>query len=65
MSDQLFPTGDPAPGGHTSVPRAEGPLPARLRPVTLDEVVGQEHLLGTRRSRPRCAARSPRAGRTR
>ena len=47
MSDQLFPTGDPAPGGHTSVPRAEGPLPARLRPVTLDEVVGQEHLLGT------------------
>src|SRR5215213_151392 len=47
MSDQLFPTGDEAPGGHTSVPRAEGPLPARLRPVTLDEVVGQEHLLGT------------------
>jgi putative ATPase len=47
MADQLFPTGDEAPSGRTSVPRAEGPLPARLRPVTLDEVVGQEHLLGT------------------
>jgi putative ATPase len=47
MADQLFPTGDQAPGGRTSVPRSEGPLPARLRPVTLDEVVGQEHLLGT------------------
>ncbi len=48
MSDQLFPTGDEdTVGGRTSVPRAEGPLPARLRPVTLDEVVGQEHLLGT------------------
>jgi putative ATPase len=47
MSDQLFPTGDEAPPGRTSVPRAEGPLPVRLRPVTLDEMVGQEHLLGT------------------
>src|SRR5215213_4133226 len=48
MADQLFPTGDEkAISGRTSVPRAEGPLPARLRPVTLDEVVGQEHLLGT------------------
>jgi putative ATPase len=47
MEGQLFDTGDEAPSGRTSVPRAEGPLPARLRPVTLDEVVGQEHLLGT------------------
>jgi putative ATPase len=47
MADQLFPTEDEAPEGRTSVPRAEGPLPARLRPVTLDEVVGQEHILGT------------------
>jgi putative ATPase len=47
MADQLFPTADEGPSGRTSVPRTEGPLPARLRPVTLDEVVGQEHLLGT------------------
>jgi putative ATPase len=47
MSDQLFPTADEGPSGRTAVPRTEGPLPARLRPVTLDEVVGQEHLLGT------------------
>ena len=47
MADQLFPTEDEAPDGRTSVPRAEGPLPARLRPVTIDEVVGQTHILGT------------------
>src|SRR5918994_59150 len=47
MADQLFPTGDEVPSGRTSVPREEGPLPARLRPVALEEVVGQEHLLGT------------------
>jgi putative ATPase len=50
MNDQLFPTGeagDDVPPTRTSVPRAEGPLPARLRPMTLEEVVGQEHLLGT------------------
>src|SRR5919112_5530896 len=47
VTDQLFSTGDEEPSGRTSVPPAEGPLPARLRPVTLDEVVGQEHILGT------------------
>jgi putative ATPase len=52
MADQLFPTeggsgGSEAPRGRTGVPPEEGPLPARLRPATLDEVVGQEHLLGT------------------
>ena len=47
MEGQLFPTDDEAPPGRTSVPRAEGPLPVRLRPVALDELVGQEHLLGT------------------
>ena len=47
MEGQLFPTDDEAPPGRTSVPRAEGPLPVRLRPVVLDEMVGQEHLLGT------------------
>ncbi|HET6908020.1 MAG TPA: replication-associated recombination protein A, partial [Mycobacteriales bacterium] len=26
---------------------AAAPLPARMRPRTLDEVVGQQHLLGT------------------
>jgi putative ATPase len=43
--DQLFDTGEP-PRGRTPVPAAEGPLAVRMRPVTLDEVVGQEHLLG-------------------
>jgi putative ATPase len=50
--DQLFDTGGArahrgaAPGGRTPVPPEEGPLAARMRPQTLDEVVGQEHLLG-------------------
>ena len=43
--DQLFDTGEP-PRGRTPVPPAEGPLAARMRPSSLDEVVGQEHLLG-------------------
>jgi putative ATPase len=30
----------------TPVPRADQPLAVRMRPVKLDEVVGQEHLLG-------------------
>jgi putative ATPase len=48
VSDQLFSTGDePAPGGRTAVPVAGAPLAARMRPQTLDELVGQEHLLGT------------------
>jgi putative ATPase len=42
--DRLFDTGDP-PRGRTPVPPDEGPLAARMRPRTLDEVVGQEHLL--------------------
>ena len=33
------------PPGQTSVPRADQPLPMRMRPRTLDEFVGQEHLL--------------------
>jgi len=47
VSDQLFTTGDAPRRGRTAVPAAEGPLPVRLRPTTLDEVVGQAHLLGT------------------
>jgi len=37
---------DAAPRGQTSVPRSEQPLPVRMRPATLDEFVGQGHLLG-------------------
>jgi putative ATPase len=44
--DQLFDTGGEVPRGRTPVPPEEGPLAARMRPRTLDEVVGQEHLLG-------------------
>ena len=46
MGDQLFETGEP-PKGRTPVPPADAPLPVRLRPAALEEVVGQEHLLGT------------------
>ena len=44
--DQLFDTPDPDPQGHHSaVPPGEAPLAARMRPATLDDVVGQAHLL--------------------
>ncbi|HET7507860.1 MAG TPA: replication-associated recombination protein A [Solirubrobacterales bacterium] len=49
MADQLFDTGDAAgsqsrePG--TDVP-ADAPLAVRMRPRSLDEVIGQEHVLG-------------------
>jgi putative ATPase len=42
--DQLFDTGEP-PRGRTPVPPEQSPLAARMRPTTLDEVVGQEHVL--------------------
>ncbi|HEX8084080.1 MAG TPA: replication-associated recombination protein A [Solirubrobacteraceae bacterium] len=44
--DQLFAPdeGDP-PRTRTAVPLAEAPLAVRMRPATVDEVVGQEHLL--------------------
>jgi len=41
--DRLFDA--PEPGPRSAGPAA--PLAARMRPTTLDEVVGQEHLLGT------------------
>ena len=44
--DQLFRTEDAPAGRRTAVPPAERPLAVRLRPATLGEVVGQEHLLG-------------------
>jgi len=42
--DQLFEEDAPAPG-RTPVPARDQPLAARMRPATLDELVGQEHLL--------------------
>jgi putative ATPase len=48
--DRLFDSaaGEPAarPIATTAVPAGEAPLAARMRPVTLDDVVGQSHLLG-------------------
>jgi putative ATPase len=45
--DQLFETADDdAPRGRTAVPPAQGPLAVRMRPLSLDDYVGQEHLLG-------------------
>jgi putative ATPase len=43
--DQLFHTEEP-PRGRTPVPPEEGPLAVRMRPRSLDELVGQEHVLG-------------------
>ena len=43
MTDQLFEPEDPRPS-LAAPPGA--PLPARMRPQTLDEVVGQDHVLG-------------------
>ncbi len=53
--DGLFPltqpggvrTAAPAGGEHAgfTAPGADSPLPVRMRPVTLDELIGQEHLL--------------------
>src|SRR3954451_23315434 len=53
VSDQLFPFGDepqPGQGDPAADPGAavdpSAPLPARMRPRTLAELVGQEHVLG-------------------
>jgi putative ATPase len=49
MTDQasLFGTDNtPSRQKNTSPPTVEEPLAARMRPRTLDEIVGQEHLLG-------------------
>ncbi len=42
MSDQLFETGAAGGGG---VPHGASPLAVRMRPRSLDDLVGQEHLL--------------------
>ena len=45
--DQLFsPDSGEPPRTRTGVPESDAPLPVRMRPHTVDEVVGQEHLLG-------------------
>lgn len=45
--DQLFQTGADEPKRtRTGVPEADAPLPVRMRPRTVDDVVGQQHLLG-------------------
>jgi putative ATPase len=45
--EQLFDSEDrEPPGGRTPVPDADQPLAARMRPASLGEYVGQEHLLG-------------------
>ena len=43
--ERLFDLED-SPGGQTAVPPADLPLAARMRPTSLGEFVGQEHLLG-------------------
>jgi putative ATPase len=45
VEQRLFETDD-APRGRTAVPAAEQPLAVRMRPASVDELVGQEHLLG-------------------
>jgi putative ATPase len=49
MSDQLFDTGDPRSANSAEGPEAvpaDAPLAVRMRPRTLDEMVGQEHIVG-------------------
>jgi len=42
--ERLFEPGE-RQTGRTPVPASEGPLAVRMRPSTLDDLVGQEHLL--------------------
>ena len=46
MEGQLFAPDDGPPRTRTGVPAREAPLAVRLRPASIDEVVGQQHLLG-------------------
>ncbi|MDX6668912.1 MAG: putative ATPase, partial [Solirubrobacteraceae bacterium] len=43
--ERLFEPGE-APRGRTPVPPEEGPLAVRMRPGSLDDFIGQQHLLG-------------------
>jgi putative ATPase len=44
------PRSDPLPAGDDDTPQSARPLAARMRPRTLDEVAGQEHLIGLGRA---------------
>ena len=49
MSDQLFDPGDGRSANGAEGPEqvpADAPLAVRMRPRTLDEMVGQEHIVG-------------------
>jgi putative ATPase len=45
MDEQLFDTGEPT-DSHPQQPAADAPLAVRMRPRDLDELLGQEHILG-------------------
>jgi putative ATPase len=45
--ERLFESAEHGRRGRTAVPPEEGPLAVRMRPVSLDEFVGQEHLLAS------------------
>lgn len=47
MSDSLFdvPGGEPSSSARIDTPSAASPLAVRMRPASLDDVVGQQHLL--------------------
>jgi putative ATPase len=45
VAEQLFDTGDSG-GLEPQLPAADAPLAVRMRPRSLDELVGQEHILG-------------------
>ncbi len=47
MTDRLFDTADdPGREARTAVPASEAPLAVRMRPRSIDELIGQTHLLG-------------------
>src|SRR5688572_30374238 len=46
-SGLLFPGADDAQGGGLAAPRPGAPLAERMRPRNMDELVGQEDVLGT------------------
>jgi putative ATPase len=47
VSDQLFDAEPAKANTRTNVPRDQQPLPVRMRPASLDELVGQEHVLAS------------------